>query len=548
MSKSFKNHEDARFMIGNEVPDNDVNIMYYEVPQLTPEKSLNALYNINLLPELEENSLGFTKKLYTNPDGILYDDTCSHYIVNSKDFTITDVVKGTDDEPVYYKYDLRYLHKSETGNIKEDITIYLNDIIYEKNDYYIEYSEVDNNLYQITIYADYKDNDFDMYSIEYHPNDIDISNYKEIINFEPIYKRVYNNNPGDNEYYLTEEEGTNYIITNYPASTTEQSYHDSTKTGYADTEFDYENILEGYKASEGKGVYVYFLIDSSRSMNSTNGFAFWDYRGYKISIELSNYILNHINNDTPANWDINYHFTFFRETITEDYPSQNDWYTLNELTDISSIHPDRKGINPNYSKFINHSIDQLLATRTEREGHKTIFIFMSDGRADKVSESEMNNLQTKLFESEVNHIWSFIIGPQGNFTSWGGYDDSHVDLMQSLIEGTSKGDFAEVDRDRALTEEEARDEFINSNAMPQLYSQVLQNGTAIADGAFCNTEWEQFIQTDRNLPGESFHPVNLTFKGNISGPTCLNKDYYFGYEDIPNTLDLTTDYITYEEV
>jgi len=559
MSKSFKNHEDARFMIGNEVPNNDVGLMYHEVPQLTPEKSLNALYNINLLPDLEENSLGFTKSLYTNTEGILYDDTCSPYIVNSKDFTITDVTKGNDDEPVYYNYQLRYLHRSEKSNPINDITIYLNDNKYEKNDYYIEYSEIEDNLYQVNIYTDYRDNEFDMYSIEYHPDSINIDNYKEIINFEPIYKRVYNNNPSDKEYYLTENEGTNYIITDYPASTTEKSYHDSTKAGYADTTFDYQNIIKGYKASEGKGIYIYFLVDGSHSMKASNGLVS-DYRGYDVANRLTSNILSNIYNNTPSYWNIKTHLQYFNTSSWNNHsdgsfyePSKNNWYsrgTVNNLYDLGYNTDNLKGNDPDYKKFLGRAVEELINTKQERKGHKTIFVFMSDGRAEKTSNSRLRKFAEKLLESGVDYIWSFAIGPEGDWNTLYGYDNEDIDRMEAFA-SINNASVRVVDRDdsAAISESEAADDFINAApTLPQIYTQVFEEGTKTVGGAFCNSEWEQFLETSKILPGSSFHPKNLTLINNITGPACLNKDYYFGYEDIPEELDLTDEYIEYEEV
>lgn len=218
MTIPFNNNKDVFLKIGREVPENDVNIAYFEVPEITPKnnikiinEAINMSSNLNIVSD-EECYVNEGYKLFYN----IYDPAKYNDTFYSRSFMITDKIIG--NTPVFFKHRLRYNHLDTSYNqVFENIKIVdaNNKEVSEDYFYSLEIKELEGKInnrsrFEVTIYLNFRPGPEEEFYINYFPEHNKLSGYQEVLNPTPIFTRISVNNFFEN--YLDNPEAKVYAI------------------------------------------------------------------------------------------------------------------------------------------------------------------------------------------------------------------------------------------------------------------------------------------------------------------------------------------------
>ena len=218
MTIPFNNNKDVFLKIGREVPENDVNIAYFEVPEITPKnnikiinEAINMSSNLNIVSD-EECYVNEGYKLFYN----IYDPAKYNDTFYSRSFMITDKIIG--NTPVFFKYRLRYNHLDTSYNqVFKNIKIVdaNNKEVSEDYFYSLEIKELEGKInnrsrFEVTIYLNFRPGPEEEFYINYFPEHNKLSGYQEVLNPIPIFTRISVNNFFEN--YLDNPEAKVYAI------------------------------------------------------------------------------------------------------------------------------------------------------------------------------------------------------------------------------------------------------------------------------------------------------------------------------------------------
>lgn len=237
----FNSDENSHFKIGKEVPKNDVNLMYFEVPDITVDNSLEVVSLLldasigevkirDIIDVIHENTL------FTDTEYKLRDTASTElFQTNTRYFCLTDIKLG--GQPLYYRYKTLYRHIGTP----ESINIYKDNELLPEEDFVLK----EDGGY-ITILHNFDDDSF--YQIEYNPDDLLENNYRETVNFKSVFSettttRVRRNreNPEYKRFCLHKKNGGYEIEVPIKAEETKRSWHniEAVMVG-GDVEFEYE--------------------------------------------------------------------------------------------------------------------------------------------------------------------------------------------------------------------------------------------------------------------------------------------------------------------
>lgn len=419
---SFNHKEELSLKIGREVPQNNVNLAYYEVPEIYPEEYIdifNEAMNIN--SNLNTNI--YSSDLYfANEQNVLHRLDNKESIILNKNFVLTDIAEVTGEEvyPYFYKYNLRYNHVNfNNTNISDNIAIYNQNkekINYESFPYKINILSKsaineNQNRYQIVLYLAFIPNNGETFYVKYKPKELDIEEYYEIINPVPIFSETtirnifsHQNDVNSKLYAINNVINGKEIQVPIKASEIENpdihNYHYQYDPFIP---FNYEVVLNGYKKSELNGTMYCFVVDDSPTMSSCE---------VEVELAINNFIIN-LTNEQDG------HDCKFRIVYTKTDPI---WF-LNPDINISpaDVWADESyGLqcdltvtsgNDCIYEGTNQAID--LFAGEEFLNYKKIIIVITNGN-DYIGASSYEKLNQKAHNQGIDEIYVVGIGDNIN--------------------------------------------------------------------------------------------------------------------------------------
>ena len=286
MTKAFdeqfaQGQDSIRF--GREVPADDVNIAYVHTPSLEAGENVELS---DLSTSILANYWGDQKLEYLMFPGMdhkLRHEDFTGDSVPTKDILITDrfIDNAQKKGPLYYYYDLTYLHAGAVSEI-EIIDDAGNPV--PSSTYKVNAVSAGPNLSEVRLELGFNSDEDKTYFVIYkavdrlgHPR----SNHSEVINASPIFTETNkvavldpaNKNKPIYAVEVDKNSSSNayHVYVPVAASTTDNpSLYDR----YADADlgvpFQYAVNIAGFKRSEYKGIAVHFVMDRSGSMRGSD--------------------------------------------------------------------------------------------------------------------------------------------------------------------------------------------------------------------------------------------------------------------------------------
>lgn len=198
-SKQFNNSNEVFLKVGREVPEQDVNLIFYSTPEITPENNIKIINsNLNMSTNINSTSdmVCYVDEGYKLFYNVEKDSSEFKYNFYSKNFVLSD--KKNNGTAMFYKHELRYVHlDTDYEEVFKNIKIidsYRNEIP-EEYFYYLEVEELpgktnNKKRFKVVIYLNFKIQGDEQYKIIYMPENKNLKNYEEILNAQDIYHRV----------------------------------------------------------------------------------------------------------------------------------------------------------------------------------------------------------------------------------------------------------------------------------------------------------------------------------------------------------------------
>lgn len=405
-TKPFNDDNNLQIKVGNEVPENAVNLSYYSVPKLEPESNVdvfNDLINKHYFLNSYSNQEFYSYAEKDQKLHIIEDREDTFYF---KDFVMTDVLDKKDDR-YYYKYELNYHHlTSAETNVAE--TLSLTNVNGEEIDPKIIDFEIvpqkvgeSFGLSEYKVYLFFSNKlDFDIY-IKYNPKNIKIQKYKELISLEKIYTNTsYSNikaHKNDIDYFHYHKkdisEGYNLFAPVAASKDENSSIHNMKFTDFPSYPFTYQIQKEQLEESSSEGVAISFVIDTSGSMGGTDG---------DVNAAVNNFINRFTDPDDYITSKFN--IVYFDGGIDGVDPGN---YFADEEDNLR-CHTNSSG-GTNIPLGLNKSISIFNSNSSELNGYKKNIILLTDGN-DGTSDSRFRNINNNAKRVGINKIYAIGMG------------------------------------------------------------------------------------------------------------------------------------------
>lgn len=579
MTEPLNFNNNMYFKIGNEVPEDDVNVSYFETPAVTQD-------NLSLINTYSNENIFKTsiKKFVPDKNHILWThpDRSQNYI-NTDKFVITNLTtadNNLDGSPLFYQYTTRYLHKKIGNNIENDITILdknKNTVAKDNAPYILETRLIDAEkmLYEITLLlSDIFTNTFYIkYNPASNPDTLESVNlpdrYMETINIYPIFERVdmdtFNANTPDLDgrfYTVQEDRGVQYNdgdTKNYKVyvpgdSILEADYISSSNQNEYNVDYNYaparslkyRTYYKGFSPNATNGLYIYFLYDHSGSMDGH--FSVMNNAIADCINTIDQDVANNNASFTPK-YNVLY-YTYASATYFGVYGSDEpvfEWeidsgnvYSGSDILSgglrggNNSIDSDMTNVYDAYVK----AVKNMMALSPSDGSVRKVIITMSDGMDNESSHSASSaaNWRETAFK---NGIESYSVG----FDSGSGFNSSDMKSQMLYICDGEENYFEGADLSAIYNS------IASEVAIQKVYAPIIPGGSGLVDNKAelpaLKTDWVKTTERQiiKDIPLQNHGLIDEAIYLDFEKPTdCIDyvrfkvndSVYYDGTED-PDT-------------
>ena len=597
---NFDDEDKLKFKIGKEVPEGDVNLTYYETPEIDINNNIELLNesltsNANLNTSYYDQTVFYTNKNHslvnskntTDDDGKEIGLSSAEEGVALKNVIVSDVTlfQKTGDEadkeiPLFYEYELRYRHIDSSGIDNNDLNKNISLLDNEKNvvskqeyPYYVEINQAantpeksidaNNSDYKIKIYLGFTIPDDESFYIDYKPNASLPNHYLETINPVPIFEEVDSKNqvtslditddniadPGNQKYFVEESAGKYKVYVPTSSSTSESSdkhYSDNTNKVYNEKVINYPRVnlsvnvsLKGLKRAESKGLATIFCVDRSGSMSGG--------RAENVRDAIKEYIDsgNDLNNPSV------YKVVRFNDGVTAVDPNTGFAGTYSGDSSYSGINSNKKvhllaksdggtAFSEPVSRALNEFDHELNISPLDLENYKKVILFLSDGKnGDTVNRNDYRSYAESI---GINSVWSIGVGSN--------VDEGQLKEICNIIPGDTEDEYFKNIGDSASAISTAFDD-IFEQVKPQPFSRnIIPN----PDNTFYTEDYDFSCDDDESSAPEFYSddPEASFDTGSVTTRILTARNYPQTFDptlDVPDDIDVkSADFLLRYEV